>query len=72
MFVRNLKVNIFIFDYRGFGQSSGTPNEKGLYIDTEAAFDYLVGRTDLVNLRDLYVFGTSLGCTTACYIATKR
>ena len=36
--VRKLHVNVFIFDYRGFGSSAGSPSEEGLKIDSESAF----------------------------------
>jgi pimeloyl-ACP methyl ester carboxylesterase len=34
--------SILILDYRGYGKSSGWPTEKGLYIDSEAAFSHLL------------------------------
>jgi pimeloyl-ACP methyl ester carboxylesterase len=37
----SLGYNTFIFDYRGYGDSSGTPSEPGTYRDAEAAWDYL-------------------------------
>ena len=32
-------LQVFIFDYRGYGQSHGRPSEKGLYRDGLAAYD---------------------------------
>ena len=32
--------SIFIFDYRGYGLSQGSPSESGLYLDAEAAVDF--------------------------------
>jgi uncharacterized protein len=37
-----LGYNFFIFDYRGYGKSSGKLSEKGLYLDAEGAFNFLV------------------------------
>ena len=34
---RRLGVHIFIFDYRGYGQSEGQPSEQGTYRDADAA-----------------------------------
>ena len=31
-------VAVFIFDYRGYGLSQGSPSEKGMYRDAEAAW----------------------------------
>jgi fermentation-respiration switch protein FrsA (DUF1100 family) len=39
-----LGLGILIFDYRGYGESQGTPSETGLYLDTKAAWDYLTGK----------------------------
>jgi len=40
--LHELGFDIFIFDYRGYGKSSGRPSEKGFYKDVQAAYDYLV------------------------------
>ncbi|HXJ56364.1 MAG TPA: alpha/beta hydrolase [Verrucomicrobiae bacterium] len=36
-----LGVNVFAFDYRGFGCSEGTPSEAGTYLDAQAAVAWL-------------------------------
>ena len=36
-----LNVNIFAYDYTGYGMSTGEPSEEALYADIEAAFKYL-------------------------------
>ena len=33
-----LGYNTFIFDYRGYGQSSGSPSESGTYLDAQSAW----------------------------------
>ena len=43
-FFNELGVNVFIFDYRGYGKSQGMPSELGLYKDAEAAFKFLKAR----------------------------
>jgi uncharacterized protein len=37
-----LGVNVFLFDYRGYGQSDGRPSEQGTYRDGDAAYQWLV------------------------------
>lgn len=48
-------VNLFMFDYRGFGESEGTPSQEGLQDDTKSAIDYESGsdgrRTHLLGRR---------------------
>ena len=42
-----LGLNVLIFDYRGYGQSEGSPSESGTYLDAEAAWDYLTQQRDI-------------------------
>ncbi|MCS5666136.1 MAG: alpha/beta hydrolase, partial [Dehalococcoidia bacterium] len=56
--------NIFIFDYRGYGESEGIPSEKGTYLDSRAVIEYLCSRTDVDSDRLVYV-GHSLGAAVA-------
>src|SRR4249919_1717439 len=37
-------VNVFLFDYRGFGESEGTPSEEGTYLDAQAAYRWLTAK----------------------------
>ena len=66
---RNLGVNVFLFDYRGYGLSEGKVSEKGTYRDAEGALDYLRSRSD-VNSRKVVYFGRSLGAAVAVWLAT--
>ena len=66
-----LGVGVFIFDYRGYGRSDGTPSERGTYLDAEAALAYLVSRRDVDPTR-LVLFGRSLGCAVAAEIASRH
>ena len=68
---RRLSVNVFIFDYRGYGNSNGKPSERGLYADGEAALAYLRARGD-VDMTRLTLFGRSLGCAVAIELATRH
>lgn len=65
------KANIFLFDYRGYGRSGGRPSEEGLYLDGEAAVDYLAKRGD-VNVECLVYFGQSLGAAVAVEMAVRH
>lgn len=56
--------NVFLFDYRGYGQSQGKPGQQGLFDDSNAALDYVRQRAD-VDADKLLVFGQSLGGTNA-------
>ncbi|MDR0274613.1 MAG: alpha/beta hydrolase [Burkholderiaceae bacterium] len=52
--------NVFVFDYRGYGASEGTPSPAGCFEDSNAAIDYVRSRPDVDPAR-LLVFGQSLG-----------
>ncbi|QSI33141.1 alpha/beta fold hydrolase [Variovorax sp. RKNM96] len=56
--------NVFVFDYRGYGESEGKPEPKGVFEDSSAALNYVRSRGD-VDPQRLFVFGQSLGGTNA-------
>jgi len=62
-------LGVFIFDYRGYGGSSGSPSEQGLISDGVAAFDWLAGRAAG---RPIVLFGRSLGAAVAAQVALLR
>jgi fermentation-respiration switch protein FrsA (DUF1100 family) len=66
-----LGFNIMIFDYRGYGKSSGRPSEAGLYQDAQAAYDLLAARKDAGTLP-IVVYGASLGGAVAVDLAMHR
>ena len=68
--LNSLKLDIFIFDYRGYGRSEGSPSEEGLYRDARAAYDYLVSREDIVRER-IVIYGKSIGGNIAIDLASK-
>ena len=66
-----LGLDIFIFDYRGYGQSEGKPTEPGTYQDAEAAWRYLTEERQ-VNPNKVIVFGRSLGGAVASWLAQRH
>lgn len=69
--LHELGINVFIFDYRGYGKSEGDPSEEGIYRDAVAAYDYLITRTD-VRPDSVVFFGRSLGTGVAVDLGLKR
>ena len=67
---RRLKTNVFIFDYRGYGRSTGSPTEEGVYQDSRAALAYLTSRDD-VDLSKVVFLGRSLGTAVAIELAKE-
>jgi alpha-beta hydrolase superfamily lysophospholipase len=68
--LRDLGVDTFIIDYRGYGRSEGNPDEPGTYRDARAAYDYLVTQRKIAP-RAIVVYGESLGSAIAADLATK-
>ena len=64
-------LNVFIFDYRGYGKSEGRPSEQGIYLDAQGAYDYLQSRQD-INMNNIILYGASLGGVVVVNLATCR
>ncbi|HEY2825308.1 MAG TPA: alpha/beta hydrolase [Gemmatimonadales bacterium] len=62
---------LLILDYRGYGTSEGTPSEDGMYRDADAAWRWLLARSEIDRAR-IGVYGRSIGCVAALYVATER
>jgi hypothetical protein len=66
-----LGLNILIIDYRGYGASSGKPDEAGTYQDAQAAWHYLTRQKRLAPER-IVVVGESLGGAIAAWLAARH
>lgn len=71
MILNKLYLDILIFDYRGYGKSSGRPSENGLYIDAEAVYDYMVNEKNIPPAK-IIGYGESLGGPVIIDLALKR
>lgn len=66
-----LGLNVFIFDYRGYGESKGKATEAGTYRDAEAAWAYLVQQKSY-SPGQIIIFGRSLGGAVAAHLAMNK
>jgi len=64
-------LNVLTVDYRGYGDSSGAPTEKGLNLDADAVLDYALNHPKLKG-SPLIAFGRSLGGAVAVSLAERR
>ncbi|KAF8327028.1 Alpha/Beta hydrolase protein [Cantharellus anzutake] len=64
-----LGANVLVIDYRGFGNSDGTPTEAGLAKDAKAAWDWLV--TYGASPSSILIMGHSLGASVATMLASE-
>lgn len=64
-------LNVFLFDYRGFGLSDGSPSRRGLVEDSVAAVDMIIEREDSPGAR-IVLYGQSMGGQLALNAAAVR
>jgi pimeloyl-ACP methyl ester carboxylesterase len=70
--LHEMGLNVCVFDYRGYGKSTGRPSEQGTYRDAEAVWTHLVVERGLT-ADQIVVWGESLGGAVAAWVAeTKR
>jgi len=70
IFIR-LGLSVLLFDYRGYGGSTGRPSEDGTYRDAEAVWRYLV-EVQKKEPEKIILFGESLGGAVAAEIASRH
>lgn len=67
----NVGCNVLMLEYRGYGMSTGVPNEEGLMVDAQTALDYIRNRTDIKGTK-IVVYGQSLGGAVAIQLVAKN
>ncbi len=70
-FLHSLDMSVFIFDYRGFGKSSGSPDEEGTYTDVQAAWNHLT-REKGYDPGEIFIMGRSLGGAVAAELTVHQ
>ena len=60
--------DVFLFDYRGYGENPGTPNETDIIADARAMWDYMVKERGIPPGK-IVIFGGSLGGGVAVQLA---
>jgi uncharacterized protein len=68
--IQDIGMAVLIFDYPGYGRSSGVPSEEGCYAAGEAAYDWLCESAQVPPERIL-VYGGSLGSGIATDLASR-
>lgn len=67
----SLGCDVFMLEYRGYGLSTGTPDEKGLTIDAQTALDYIRKSPELRDNKVL-IYGQSLGGAVATRLVAEN
>jgi hypothetical protein len=68
---QKLRLNALLVEYRGYGRSSGSPSERGFYLDAGAALTHLSAERATPTAR-VVVFGESLGGAVAARLASEQ
>lgn len=72
-FFHNQRLNVFLWDYRGFGDSTGRPSERGLVRDGLAALDVAVNMNRFAGKKlPLLFYGHSFGGAVALQVAAEQ
>jgi len=67
--IHEASYHLLVYDYRGYGKSTGRRTEERLYQDAETVYDWL-GQREAAERIVLY--GRSMGSTFACRVAARR
>lgn len=67
----SLGFGVLIFDYRGYGRSTGKPSEEGTYRDALAAWNYLT-QERRIPAEHIVLYGESLGGSIAAWLAERH
>lgn len=60
--------DVFVIDYRGYGESRGKRSEAYMHRDAEFCFEYISARYDIPKI----IYGRSLGCAFATKLASRH
>ena len=66
-----LGCNVLMLEYRGYGLSTGVPDENGLKIDAQTGLDYIRQRAETRDTQKI-IYGQSLGGAVAIDLVAKN
>ncbi|MFT5049783.1 MAG: fermentation-respiration switch protein FrsA (DUF1100 family) [Chlamydiales bacterium] len=68
---RAMGLAVLLYDYRGYGDSDGSPSEAGTYLDARAALEHLVHERGF-SPEQIVLYGESLGGAVTIELASAR
>ncbi|MGD0444460.1 MAG: alpha/beta hydrolase [Edaphobacter sp.] len=70
--LHNLGLNVFAFDYRGYGQSAALrPSQQSMTRDADSALQYLTTSRN-ISARRIVPYGTGIGTSLAAHLTADR
>lgn len=71
MIIQYIGCNVFMLEYRGYGTSTGEPDESGLTADAQTGLDYLRQRAE-TRSHSIIIYGQSLGGAVSIKLVAKN
>jgi pimeloyl-ACP methyl ester carboxylesterase len=69
--LHSARLNVLLFDYRGYGQSAGLhPTQSGMQTDSETALSYLT-TTRRIPISSVVIYGTGVGASLAVHLCSS-
>ena len=69
--VQSLDANVVCYDYSGYGESGGVPEENNTYSDIKAVYKYCIEHVS-PNPMNIVLYGQSVGSGPVCHLAYKN
>jgi abhydrolase domain-containing protein 13 len=69
--VEMLNCHVLMLEYRGYGLSTGVPDEQGLKVDAQTGLDYIRRRAETKDTQ-IVVYGQSLGGAVAIHLVANN
>jgi len=63
--------SVFVYDYRGFGKSTGLPSIEGICQDALSAYDFLTDQLG-ISEKNIVLYGESLGGALSSWLSSRR
>lgn len=67
----SLDCHVVVYDYSGYGESGGIPDEHNTYKDIEDVYEYVYENVAEKKAENIVLYGQSVGSGPCCYLSSK-
>mmetsp|Transcript_27053 Transcript_27053/g.56651 ORF Transcript_27053/g.56651 Transcript_27053/m.56651 type:complete len:389 (+) Transcript_27053:269-1435(+) len=68
----SLKCHVVVYDYSGYGESGGVPDENNTYADIQTVYQYALEKVANKKPGNIILYGQSVGSGPCCFLASKE
>ena len=68
----SLSCHVVVYDYSGYGESGGVPDERNTYRDIESVYKFVLEDLAESKPQNVIIYGQSVGSGPCCYLAAKN